>query len=160
MDTVAGIEILAKKLERLGGDLGTTLPVILRNAMRDRVESAAAMKCPVDTGTLRASIKTVIAKDSSDEVVITIGTNKAYAPHVEFGTGAHQKLAGHDEFVEAITRWASRHSVDELDDLIGHIQKHGTKPHPFLRPAWDEGKGKLLDDVKRDLSKEVRKLMQ
>lgn len=46
-------------------------------------EGYAQMKCPVDTGNLRASITHEV--DSSEKAVY-IGTNVEYAPYVELGT--------------------------------------------------------------------------
>lgn len=50
-------------------------------------EGYAAMKCPVDTGNLRASITHEV--DAGGNAVY-IGTNVEYAPYVELGT-ARQK---------------------------------------------------------------------
>lgn len=44
-------------------------------------EAFAALKCPVDTGNLRASIT-----HSSEATKTVIGTNVEYAPYVELGT--------------------------------------------------------------------------
>lgn len=46
-------------------------------------EGYAQMKCPVDTGNLRASITHEV--DAAEKAVY-IGTNVEYAPHVELGT--------------------------------------------------------------------------
>ena len=46
-------------------------------------EGYAQMKCPVDTGNLRASITHEV--DVAEKAVY-IGTNVEYAPHVELGT--------------------------------------------------------------------------
>ena len=46
-------------------------------------EGYAAMKCPVDTGNLRASITHEV--DAGGDAVY-IGTNVEYAPYVELGT--------------------------------------------------------------------------
>ena len=45
------------------------------------VEQEAIRRVPVDSGTLRASIKQRVKKDSA-----TVGTAENYAPHVEYGT--------------------------------------------------------------------------
>jgi len=40
------------------------------------------------------------------------------------------------------------------------LQEFGTIHHPpqaYMRPAWDSGKGKVLDDLKRELWSEVEK---
>lgn len=46
-------------------------------------EGYAQMKCPVDTGNLRASITHEV---DAGEKAVYIGTNVEYAPHVELGT--------------------------------------------------------------------------
>lgn len=51
------------------------------------VEGEAKLRCPVDTGNLRDSIKYRV--DESEAAVI-IGTNVEYAPYVEFGTAKMQ----------------------------------------------------------------------
>jgi hypothetical protein len=35
----------------------------------------------------------------------------------------------------------------ETQALIRHIQKHGTKPHPYLGPAWYQ----LIKEVQADI---------
>ena len=50
------------------------------------VRSAAVLNCPVDTGELRQSIHADITEQKGT-VIGTCWTNKAYAPHIEFGTG-------------------------------------------------------------------------
>ena len=47
------------------------------------VEGEAKLRCPVDTGNLRDSIKYSI---DENEPAVLIGTNVEYAPYVEFGT--------------------------------------------------------------------------
>ena len=48
-----------------------------------QAEGYAAMKAPVDTGRLRASITHAL---DEDEQAVYIGTNVEYAPYVEMGT--------------------------------------------------------------------------
>ena len=50
------------------------------------VQAEAKMLCPVNDGELRSSIYTDV-EWGSEYVRATCYTNKAYAPHVEFGTG-------------------------------------------------------------------------
>lgn len=41
-----------------------------------------------------------------------------------------------------------------------HLQEFGTKNHtaqPFLRPAWDANKRKVLDNIRKDMWQEIRK---
>lgn len=50
-----------------------------------KVERTAKRLCPVDTGRLRSSIRWSFARDDLGLHAI-VGTNVAYALHVEFGT--------------------------------------------------------------------------
>lgn len=77
---IKGLDKLVVKLEHLSNiDLTKTL-----NRACIIVEDSAKDKCPVETGTLRNSITHEV-----DGNVGTIGTNLAYAPYVEFGTGIY-----------------------------------------------------------------------
>lgn len=51
----------------------------------ERIEEGYKSRVPVDTGALKASINT---QESEKGLVQMIGSNKEYAPYVEFGTGA------------------------------------------------------------------------
>ena len=65
-------------LAALDGAVGKALETIGMQA-----EGYAAMKAPVDTGRLRASITYAV---EDDEQAAYIGTNVEYAPYVEMGT--------------------------------------------------------------------------
>jgi len=65
---------------RLDRALGRALT---RTALQ--VERSAKDRAPVDTGTLRASIRTL----DPAQLQKVVGTNVEYAPDVEFGTGPH-----------------------------------------------------------------------
>ena len=50
------------------------------------VENQAKENCPVDTGELRMSITHYVEGQTG-----IVGTNKHYAPYVEYGTGIHAR---------------------------------------------------------------------
>ncbi len=62
---------------------------------------------------------------------------------------------------------SERSSVEMFAGAAAHLfvpqavmQEFGTKnhgPQPFLRPAWDGGKARLLNDIKLDLAAEIQK---
>jgi HK97 gp10 family phage protein len=44
--------------------------------------------------------------------------------------------------------------------IYAHMVEYGSihnKPKPFMRPAWDAGKAKLLEGIRDDLWKEIEK---
>ena len=83
------------------------------------VENEAKRLCPVDTGDLRNSI----THEVNDGVGI-VGTNKEYAPYVEYGTGIFAVEGnGRD------TPWSYQDDEGNWHTTIGQ------KPQPFLEPA-------------------------
>ena len=71
---------LTKLLESEQGPVGRELT---RRTIK--VDRSAKDRCPVDTGRLRSSITWRLGRDGRGLLGI-VGTNVAYAPHVEFGT--------------------------------------------------------------------------
>ena len=89
------------------------------------VENQAKENCPVDTGELRMSITHYVEGQTG-----IVGTNKHYAPYVEYGTGLFARDGNGRQ-----TPWSYQDAKGEW-----HTTK-GQKPQPFLEPA-------LLDNEK------------
>lgn len=86
------------------------------------VENDAKRKCPVDDGTLRASITHV-----TEETRAVIGTNVEYAPYVHQGTGLYAVNGNGRKDVPWVYKGAD-----------GKFYKtKGQKPKPFLREAFE-----------------------
>ena len=86
------------------------------------VENDAKRKCPVDDGTLRASITHV-----TEETRAVIGTNVEYAPYVHQGTGLYAVNGNGRKDVPWVYKGAD-----------GKFYKtKGQKPNPFLREAFE-----------------------
>jgi len=73
----------------LNGEMQEILSDCLNNALQE-IENDAKVKCPVDDGTLRASIKHD-SEAGNDKITGIIGTNVEYAPYVHEGTGLYAK---------------------------------------------------------------------
>lgn len=85
-----------------------------------QAEGYAIDLCPVDTGDLRNSITHEV---DEGEMVVYIGTNKTYAPYVEFGTGLY--VDGGRK-----TPWVYK------DEKTGEwVTTRGQKAQPYLKPA-------------------------
>ena len=96
------------------------------------VEADAKTKAPKDTGALRNSIKSKV-ESSSGEMAGIVYTPLEYAPYVEFGTGLFAENGGRAD------------SWKYQDDKGNWHKTNGQKPHPFLRPALDENKDKIIE---------------
>ena len=101
------------------------------------VENEAKRLCPVDTGDLRNSITHEV-----DDGVGIVGTNKEYAPYVEYGTGIFAVEGnGRD------TPWSYKDDEGNWHTTIGQ------KPQPFLKTALDKQKKNVIKIFKETLQK-------
>jgi len=112
------------------------------------VEGRMVMNVSVDKGDLRSSICHASHLTKTGDLSLEpgidgiVGTNKNHAIYVEKGTGQHLTSVGHEDFIKNITEWGLKHGFTDASSIMGlirHIRKHGTKAHPFARPAIDEG---------------------
>ena len=99
------------------------------------VENEAKKQCPVDTGDLRNSITHEV-----EDNVGYVGTNKEYAPYVEFGTGIFASAGnGRD------TPWSYQDDEGNWHTTVGQ------KPQPFLKTALDKQKKNVIKIFKQTL---------
>ena len=107
----------------------------LINASALKIESDAKHRVPTDTGRLRSSIKT----EKFGGVGRRVYTNVEYAPYVEFGTKSR---------VETTIS-----GVDYSDVAIQFKKSSGggggVSPRPYLFPAFEAEKPKLVKNLKR-----------
>ena len=128
-----GLDKLIDKIE----DIGDVQAIA--SAMQDAcnlVEGAAKDKAPKDTGALRRSITSKIEINGS-EIDGIVFTPLEYAPHVEYGTGIYSENGNGRQ-----TPWVY------IDDKGNYHYTHGQHPQPFLRPALEENKDKVIKRIK------------
>jgi hypothetical protein len=127
------------------------------------IQRDAVLMCPVDQGQTRQSISIsdehgmISGKDfpAAPPGATIVGTVRANAPFTEFGTGPHKKANGSAEFVASMKDWCAKHGLKEFTwAIIKSIRRHGTKPHPFMRPALQRATQQvnvtLLENGKRE----------
>jgi HK97 gp10 family phage protein len=111
------------------------------------IQKDAKQRCPVDTGRLRSSI--TIQPVGNGGMTLRIGTKVFYAPYVEWGTG---KFANHPTKSGRGTPWVYPASKGgrETGEMVF---THGSKPHPFLFPAFEQEKPDFIRKIKEVLDK-------
>lgn len=97
----------------------------------------------VDIGHLRSSI--VKAVDNS-KLNGTVSTNVEYAPYIEFGTGRFAEGGGGRS-----TPWRF------FSDRYGWVTTSGHIAYPFMRPALNDNKDKLIKIAESEVKKGVNK---
>ena len=100
------------------------------------VEADAKKKAPKGNGGLRNSIT---SKVEGEEGIVY--TPLFYAPYVEFGTGLFAESGGRTD-----VPWCYQ------DDKGEWHSTSGMKPHPFLRPALNENREKIIEIIKEGLT--------
>lgn len=83
---IAGVKRLTGKLTAIPESTHQKVKRAIQQATA-LVEAGAKPLCPVDTGTLRASIRSRV-DDGNGKIVGRVFTGVEYAAYVEFGTGA------------------------------------------------------------------------
>jgi HK97 gp10 family phage protein len=101
------------------------------------LENAARDKAPYKTGTLKRSLTHETIEKSPDAAYVAVGTNLEYAAVQEFG-GTIKSKSGYLVFQTEDGQW---HSVPSVS----------VPARPYLRPALDENRGRIVDEVKRVL---------
>lgn len=159
-----GLEAIRAKLDvkKFEQGINTTLAGFGLDVVRD-----AKQQVPIDEGQLARSIGTSAAPLSVEIVV-----NTDYAAYVEFGTrkyaaqyvsslpaewqafAAQFKGSGgggtFQELVMRLVRWCKAKGIEEKAayPIARSILINGTKPQPFLYPAFEKNRITLLRDLK------------
>ena len=103
------------------------------NASALTIQSSAKRSAPVDLGFLRNSI--YLKEDvKKKEIVFTVGAKAKYAPYIEFGTGTEVTVpAGYEELAIVFKG--------------KNAAKVNIRPQPFLIPAFENEKPKLIERI-------------
>lgn len=121
-----GLDRILDRIEEISNPQGITQALGLACAL---VERTAKQKCPADTGELRRSITSEVR-----DLEGIVYTPLEYAPYVEFGTGLFAESGGRSD-----VPW------NYQDDKGEWHSTSGQKPHPFMRPALDENRDKIIE---------------
>jgi HK97 gp10 family phage protein len=140
------------------------------NASALNIESMAKRLAPVNMNTLRGSIYKKERKVEKG-IVYTVGAKASYAAYVEFGTGGKvsipagfedlangfkgKKAGTFKDMVEALMQWGIRKGYIEAGKnakkhayfMAIKILKNGLRPQPFLIPAFEAEKPKLIKNI-------------
>jgi HK97 gp10 family phage protein len=164
---ITNLSDILKKLDTLENKIEQNVKDEL-NASALNIQTGAKRLAPVNFGQLRNSIY-LKEQNVENGIIYTIGSNASYAPYVEFGTGGKVSIpAGFEELasgfkgkkagtfkdmVEALTLWVKRKGIaGGKDKSIAYaiaisILKKGMRPQPFLIPAYEAEKPKMIKNI-------------
>lgn len=107
------------------------------------VEKAAKENAPKGTGELRRSITSRIETNEEGNLQGVVYTPLEYAPYVEFGTGLFAVEEGRQD-----VPWVY---FDEKHQKF--VTTYGQNPHPYLIPALQDNRDKILNKLREGLRK-------
>lgn len=136
MAVILNLDRLLSKFDNLQ-DIDLTEPLTKACLL---VENDAKMKCPVDTGQLRASITHYVEGQTG-----IVGTNVEYAPYVEYGTGIYARDGNGRQ-----TPWSYQRADGKW------ITTKGQKPQAFLEPALLENENEIFRLFEEAIEKGVK----
>jgi HK97 gp10 family phage protein len=136
-----------------------------------KIQSDAKRLAPVNFGQLRNGIKF----DKLSELTFAIESTASYSPYVEFGTGGKVsvpsdfqayaktfkggKAGKFKDMVDALTLWVRKKGIGNGRNDKGmafviarSILQKGLRPQPFLIPAYEQEKPKLIQRLKKLLN--------
>lgn len=138
------------------------------------IEEDAQRRAPKRTSTLARSIKHRRVKATSQEAVIEIGPQMKYGAYVEFGTGVHGPNKKPIE-IKAKNARALRWLVAQGVSISGgkvrkrsagnqyafakSVTIQGSRPQPYLIPAFEEKQGEASETAMAVLFTQVRQVM-
>ena len=164
---LSGLDSVQKALKNLDTNLKKEVSNEI-NASALKIQSSAKRLAPVNFGQLRSGINLI----KSGDLTYSVESTASYSPYVEFGTGgkvsvpadftayAKQFKGGKGgkfkDMVDALTLWVKRKGIGNGKNDKGlafviarSILQKGLRPQPFLIPAYQEEKPKLIQRLKK-----------
>lgn len=126
-----------KELQNLLKNVGTAPIERTIKKITVEVQGQAKGLAPVDTGTLRNSIRMNYDSNKKEGKVYT---NNEYATYVEFGTG----IRGNGSY------------PDSNRNLTYNQNWKGQVAQPYMYPALQHGKSLVTETLKQEIAKEIK----
>lgn len=136
---IEGDAELIRKLERMGADVDKVLGQALQDGA-EVVQQAANPKAPGPN----IAISDPKRRGSRREIKVGPDSEHWYYRFIETGAGAHQIGAERQVL-----------KIYGEDYVTGTVQHQGFPARPFLRPAFDENKGRAQDAMGDVLKKAI-----
>ena len=131
-----GLDEVLKEIESIGD--ASNLEAALTKACM-LVERSAKEMAPKGIGELRRSITSKV-ETQGDDLVGVVYTPLEYAPYVEYGTGLFAEGTG-----RADVPWCYK------DDEGNWHSTSGQKPQPYMRPALDENRTRIVEILREGI---------
>ena len=134
---IEGLDEVLAKIDSMGDTVEIEMAVGKACAL---IERSAKEKAPKDTGALKQSITSKVEK-TGDDIQGVVFTPLEYAPYVEYGTGLFAESGGRTD-----VPWCYQDDKGEWHSTSGQM------PQPFMRPAVNENRTRVIEIIKEALN--------
>jgi HK97 gp10 family phage protein len=143
---VEGIDQIVKELQRRNMDVSLGLEAIC-HAGAEVIQREAEDRAP---GSIRSGIerKTTLRQATRVRVAVRPDKEHFYAKFVEYGTGPHR--------IPKARRRGRRKPLLIGGRFVAWANHPGARARPFMRPAFDYGKGPAQDAMRRQTARKLR----
>lgn len=155
--TLTGDKQIDKILEQMPKELSEKTMLSAHKANAKLLLNAAKQLVPQKEGDVQDSLAIVTEKKGLEKGTVYVGPrkNKPWegwkAPFLEFGTTSHTIELKRGE----------KKSLSDGRTFFGKSIRHpGTPAQPFMRPAFDLTIKPMLEGIRTDLAKAVRRVMR
>ena len=146
-----------RKMEQVARDLYGAPMVAAFQRASALVARDAKINAPRNIGTLSASITAAIEADP-ETIQGIVGSNLAYAPHMEFGTGTFAGKSPHYPPAAALDVWAQRHGFSSgavVARIIG--RRGGLAPRKYLTNALEANRAQVTATIENAVQEITQK---
>jgi hypothetical protein len=170
--TDRALEVASEGVQELAAALALEddIPGILRAWVTGAGEAVAGLaraRAPVNSGALRRSINIRVESSATDATAF-VGSNKFYAPYMEFGTGLrhdHPSWPRKRHLIPegALDAWAAMKSrggtpVDPNAVRSAIMKAGGLKPRRYLRSSLEDLEPKIIASADKMADEILRRL--
>lgn len=159
---VVGDKALYARMAALRGFFQSRELKVVAEEAKNRLIRTARDAAPRRSRFLVRSISGEVEGFGTRNLAIRVGSVARYAPHVEFGTRPHpivprsRKSLFWVAYDTPQTR-AKMRGAGAVFTFAGAVNHPGTKPQPFLYPALDAVKPRLLQALERLLAQKMQR---
>ena len=135
---ISELDKLCKEIDKKGKNIRKGVKKGVTKTANE-CEKISKKLAPVDTGQLRASIHTEV-KEESDKVSAEVSPTAEHAPYPEFGTGQRGMAS----------------KIERPEGVQYKVDWKGQDAQPYMYPAYLQTRDKLVSNIKKELSKELK----
>lgn len=144
-----GVQEVIANLKKYDDDTQQKVGEVVNNSLKN-IARGARSRVPQKSGLLKSSIRKSYSKKKMGGIVSSGGKKAPHAHLVEFGTKAHSLTKGTTNNAGRAAKKGKRLVlVIKGNPVSGEIIHPGSKPRPFMQPAYYQERSNYIEGLKK-----------